>query len=300
MFGPYRLFGLTAVSAIELPEALRDPSHPDAEVRVSEASVPRELPLPEKRYDYWEACPGAFLMHVPGIVRLEVRDGREIRFERLDRGTDREIRPYLLGSGFAAILHQRGTNALHAAGIVRQDRAYLFCGRSGAGKSTIAAHLSARSGGMLCDDLAALSSTSRVMVQPGLAHTRLDTAALRSLRLGAEGAAGPKGKWELSTADRFVDRAVPVAGIFVIERKTHGLLAAQRLDPRRALQALRKHSYRRNFTTSDRAQAILNGWARISGQVPVWHIARPLGDDTMLNIADLADGMIARTGEHAL
>ena len=300
--GLYRLYGLTVESPFALPEAMR--AGPigqlvGTDVTIREGPVPTALADPEKRYDYWEARKGDFLLHVPGIARFRMCDGKSITFQRLGLASDDAVRAFLLGSCLGAILHQRGTAALHAAGLVRGGRVFLICGRSGAGKSTTTAHLLSKGGGaMLCDDLAAIDVGAGFSVHPGLLHTRLDAAALGSIGRPTPGAPGAKDKWAISTADCFVDRPQRIGGVLAIERIAgDGEIALRRLRPAAALHALRKQSYRRSFTTRDRAQEILDVWAGLSDQVPVWQVTRPMGRDTMTQLAEAAERAIAASLE---
>ena len=45
---------------------------------------------------------------------------------------------YFYGTGLSAILHYNRSIPIHASGVTRGDDLYLFCGRSGIGKSTLA------------------------------------------------------------------------------------------------------------------------------------------------------------------
>jgi dephospho-CoA kinase len=58
---------------------------------------------------------------------------------------------------FGILLHQRGDFVLHASAVRVGDRAMLFAGSSGAGKSTMAAALVKRGYPMITDDVCAIS-----------------------------------------------------------------------------------------------------------------------------------------------
>lgn len=75
--------------------------------------------------------------------------------------TDRldDIASYLVGSVLGIALHLRKIVTLHASAVEVDNGAVLFCGHSGAGKSTMAAALQQRGYALLSDDLCAIELT---------------------------------------------------------------------------------------------------------------------------------------------
>jgi hypothetical protein len=86
-----------------------------------------------------------------------VLGGREIRYQPEPAAAARESQVYLIGSVFGALLLQRGQVVLHASAVAMNGEAVLFCGRSGAGKSTSAAALCQQGYPLLGDDFCAIA-----------------------------------------------------------------------------------------------------------------------------------------------
>jgi hypothetical protein len=63
---------------------------------------------------------------------------------------------YLLGPVLGLLLRLRGIVCLHGSGVVIRDRAVLFLGESGSGKSTTAAAMAHRGHKVLADDIVAI------------------------------------------------------------------------------------------------------------------------------------------------
>jgi hypothetical protein len=157
----YSISGLVVHSEVKLAAAnpLGAPAQtPDIVIRAT--SVPAHLDAPLRCGDTWEAESERFLLKVPGIARFLVENGRSILFDLDPECNTRTVALYLLGTCFAILLQQRGNLVLHASAVVAGNRAMLFCGQSGAGKSTMAALLCRRGYALLNDDVCSLISTS--------------------------------------------------------------------------------------------------------------------------------------------
>ena len=160
----YRVAGLSVASEIELPGAIPTRPAPEPEVTVGAGPVPQALPEAGTHGLNWEMCAGTdgdpdgarFLLRVPGIARFLLTAGRDIRFEA-DAGIGpADIAIFLLGTAFGILLHQRGQIVLHASAVRVGGSAVLFCGASGAGKSSLAAALAQRGFPVVTDDFCAL------------------------------------------------------------------------------------------------------------------------------------------------
>jgi hypothetical protein len=119
-----------------------------------------------------------------GLVRLVARrDGTIVSFEAAPGASARTVAKVRKGSARLLLRHLEGKLALHGAAVAQHGRAAIFLGRSGHGKSTIAAALCARRGTMLCaDDAVAIDVLGDgYRVLPSEEEHWLDGAACRAL-----------------------------------------------------------------------------------------------------------------------
>ncbi|WP_143324372.1 hypothetical protein [Caulobacter sp. FWC2] len=148
----YLICGLRVEADRPLPGAipLAD-GRPDAVLR--EGVVSEHLDGAVQQRPFWALSDEAFLWRGHGLGRFLVRQGREILIEAEPGGSLEEVVPFVMGTGIAALLYQRGAMLLHASAVTFEGRAYAFCGPSGAGKSTLAAALCQAGAGFLSDDI---------------------------------------------------------------------------------------------------------------------------------------------------
>jgi hypothetical protein len=175
--GSYRIFGLDLASDIPLPEldSVAPAAPPDVVIRIGE--VPR--PLGGEEPAGLSVVGDGAILNIASVGRFWIRGGREIVVAPAAGASDRNLRLYLLGSAFAAILHQRGLLPLHANAVEIDGRAVAFMGHSGAGKSTIAAWFHDRGFRILADDVCVVDlSGDKVLAHRGVPRLRLWREAL--------------------------------------------------------------------------------------------------------------------------
>tara|TARA_R110002072_G_scaffold303069_1_gene492561 strand:+ start:34297 stop:35229 length:933 start_codon:yes stop_codon:yes gene_type:complete len=158
----YQLCGLSIRSEWELAGAIAVPATTGSQAVIKRGDVPKSLPNAVGRGGAFESAPGRLLLKVPNVGRFLVRDGCEILVAPEPTAQASEIRAFLMGSAFAALLHQNGILPLHASTVEVDGEAVAFVGQSGAGKSTLASFLGQRGYPLLGDDVCP------IRVMPGL------------------------------------------------------------------------------------------------------------------------------------
>jgi len=189
----YNVSGLSVRSEIVLPGLFALSAERKPDVTIRRRPVPESLENPDASGPTWQIAGEQFLLRVPDIARFLLSEGREISFEPESPARAADIPVFILGTVFGILLHQREQIVLHASAIRIDGKAVLFCGGSGAGKSTIAAALVQRGYPLMTDDVCAIAMTSAgvPMVYPDgrqlklWAHSidRLDLAGRRGERV---------------------------------------------------------------------------------------------------------------------
>jgi len=195
MLQQYDIYGLSVASQIDLPEmwpiAPEDARQPDVEIRRGQA--PLELEETSERTGEYVVTDTGILLDLPEIGRFWAVGGHTLIATPAPDADTNLIRLFLLGSGLAAILHQRGEFPLHASAIEHDGKCSAFLGDSGSGKSTLVGMLAQRAFPIVSDDVLVLSTpqpeAGAVMTVPGIPVLKLWPESARAS--GFEDAGAP-------------------------------------------------------------------------------------------------------------
>jgi hypothetical protein len=104
------------------------------------------------------------LSYAEGATFLVNDSGSEVEAWWTPPLTEVDAADYLLGSVLAFVLRLRGTVPLHASAVVIENRAVLFAGSAGAGKSSTAAAFALLGYPVLSDDIVVIADDGGVMM----------------------------------------------------------------------------------------------------------------------------------------
>lgn len=187
----YHIYGLNLASEIELPELpelLGCDALPEVEVTVRLASLPEKLADKTPARGYLQVAGDQCQFNVDGIARYRIEQGQRILIDPAPGSAPGDVRLFLLGSAFGALLHQRGNLPLHVSSVATPDGVWAFTGDSGAGKSTLAATLHFHFGWpLLSDDVAVLEQAilDRPLLHPGPPRLKLWQDAVTHLAINS-------------------------------------------------------------------------------------------------------------------
>lgn len=187
----YNLFGCRVHSSLELPELLPievEEEIPKDFVEVVEGSVPSDI-KGGQRVNSWMAVGNSICLYsIPGVGRLLVENGNHITVDLNKNALQSDMRSYLLGSGFGALLHQRKYVPLHVSAVKTPSGIIAFSGESGAGKSTIAGLLNRKTGWpLVTDDVAVLRQQADIpLLDAGLMRIKLWKDAVKQFGAASE------------------------------------------------------------------------------------------------------------------
>ena len=257
----YSVFGLRIRSTMELPELFAAP-----------ADGPPDVWIDQEKLQAAPSDPGlvatdhGLLLTVAEVGRFLISDGRTIRVEP-EAGVDpRNVRLFLLGSAFGALLHQRGLLPLHANAVEVDGRAFAFMGHSGAGKSTLATWFHDQGHRVLADDVCVIrfGESREPLACPGLPRLRL---WLDMIELTGRESAGLDRSYVGASAqlDKFdvpveplsmIHADVPIAGLYLLGKGEELLITS--LSGVDAAEAIFENTYRGAFIAA--ASTHRNHW----------------------------------------
>lgn len=199
----YRIYGLIVVSEFELPELVPvEEGKPNVQIRFGD--IPPSLNNPIVDWKWCSASNSEYVLFKHGVANYHVANGKLITIDRrlgLEKSPPAaDLRLWLLGSVFGALLHQRGLLPLHVSAVQTPNGVWAFTGESGEGKSTLAGFLIKRFGyELVSDDVSVIDPQDREpIIYPGPRKLKLWPDALS--RFGFEGS---KKTRDLSNSEKF-------------------------------------------------------------------------------------------------
>lgn len=297
----YDVFGLRLRSELALPDLVAAQDHSadiDVDVALGDVAL-----APADAQAVWGLTGSGdrAVLTVHNIARFEIIGGNRIVVDRSTGAASADVRLFLLGSAFGALLHQRGLLPLHANAIQIGHGAAAFMGRSGAGKSTMAAAFLDRGFTLLADDVCVVTSDDGAapMAQPGLPRLRLwrDAVEASGRRPNdLEIAFAGQEKYVVPTHSVQAASAVPLGRIYLLGELPTGETGPRirRLNGVEAVSAIMANIYRGHYLK------LLGGSERNYRQclalvrtVPVFSVQRQWGHDVM-------ETQIRAIAQHAL
>lgn len=276
----YRAYGLIVSSELALPELEGAEGTPDVEIRLGK--IPDSLPEPLGKGLRFQATADEFLFRLEGVSGFHVACGREITIEPYMDPADPEIRLYLLGSVFCALLQQRGYLALHGSAIEMCGRGLLFTGRRGVGKSTLAAAFHDRGYRVLTDDVCAvrLGEDGRPHIVPGFPGLKLWRDSAEKLGRSVDGLAPVKcdiEKYRVGAGARYSGDTAVLSEVYVLESHDAATVEITRQEGAAKLDALIKNTYRYRYLNGQGVKTLhFRQCTAVAGKVEVFTVLRPV------------------------
>lgn len=246
----YKAYGLIIESDFPIPEFIEVHGHPEVLIKYGE--VKSFLENPVERGIRFEASKDEFLLNLEGIAKFYVVNGKEIIIEPYEEATMEDIRVFLLGSVFAALLHQKQYLVLHGSSIVVNGKGIVFTGISGSGKSTLAAAFWKKGYGFLTDDLCVvkLNGAGLPEIMPGFPKLKLweDSAKLLGENIDLlVPIRSELQKYRLDAGAMFAKEAVPLSKMYILHNQNNSELRIERLQSTNKLEGLISNTYRYRF-----------------------------------------------------
>lgn len=287
----YKAFGLIINSEFECPELI--PTEGNLDVSIKFGPVPLSLNNPLFSGVRFQTNGQEFLLTVDKIARYYIVNGNSITIDTFPNADISDVRLFLLGSAFGAIIHQRGLLPFHGSSIKLGDSAIILSGSSGAGKSTLAAAFRQKGYLLLSDDVSVLSFNSNDIpfVNPGYPQMKLWTDSI--LKLGEDPSNYSKvrkqiEKHSIPIKNSFWDQPLPLKKIFIIASSNLGELKVEKLRGVEKFSLLKSHTYRFNFVAGKQMQANhFKSFNILSKNIDVFKLIRPTGKflfDDLINM----------------
>lgn len=271
------------VSAVRLPQ-----------VHVRLGSIPSSDEIQLTAENWYHAVPGRLQFLVPDVGRFLVSNGTDILVDPATCASESDVRLFLLGSAFGALLHQRGVLPLHASTVRVGNHYAAFLGNSGDGKSTQAAVLHQAGYSHAGDDICPVTPDGDDAACADLGFTRMklweDT--IRFLQIdqrGLQRSDFDRNKYDVPTCRLAGRERRPLSAVYVLEYIEDGEQPGiERVTGQSCLPLLLQHTYRYCFVepldVTERHFCLCLDVART---VPIFRLRRRPGTEYLDETTDM-------------
>jgi hypothetical protein len=292
----YRAFGLHIQSDFEIAEMQQaDFDHPD--VIITLAETPREIENPLREGVRFQLTDNEFLLNLDNVARYYVADGNSIRIEKSDGSTFQEVRIFLVGVVFSALLHQKGMVPFHASALMDEHgQSFLLCGRSGVGKSTLTATFLKKGFYLLSDDISVVKpGEEKIWVYPSFPFIKLWKDVMEHVDISEEEGIklrDPLEKYGYRMEESFHAEPASLGKIFVLHVHNKEEYKTEQLKGTEKFNALKNQTFRFQFVTDRHRPVHFTELNKMAQAVPVYRVTRPQAPMEMERLVEVIGRLI--------
>lgn len=274
----YQIYGLSVSSELALP---LPPSEAKVDITICLNQIPAFCIPADTSKAVTALNRSCVLMDMKGIAKYLIRNGNEIVVEPYPDANGNTVRLYLLGGSLGILLHQRGIMPLHGCGVVRNDKAILFLGESGYGKSTLAEAFRRKGYPLLSDDVSALtfSADKTVTVAPSYPKLGLMEDATVNFNIPLEGlqeAHHKVSKYSVPIREGFCAVSKKLDRIYILQPSNKDRIRIEQLSNKENIPHLHHNTYRKKAVKKlGLLKEHLDQCQNLAGNYPVRILHRP-------------------------
>ena len=284
----YEVYGLVVKSELELKE-LEKSTSTDFEVLIEKGKVPKKLENPEKIGVRFQAKKNEFLLSVDNICKFYISNGNNIVIENIGNPSLSEIKLFLLGSAFGALIFQRGKVPFHGSTVLINGKAVIISGVSGAGKSTVTAELVLRGYPIIADDVSLIDIVDKsVCVFPGFARIKLwaDTIDLLKIEDKLEKIRPQLEKYSFPV-DNYHNKETEISNVVIIKTKNTQGVTIEEIKGIEKFKILNNNIYRKQFAKPLKVEQYqFKIVSQMSSKVKLFILERPNSTNSVKEVAD--------------
>jgi hypothetical protein len=304
----YTAYNLGISSTLLLPE-LQTSTHREPDAHICYGAINWSLPTPSPSWSYFEIHGDSAYLYWAVVGKFLVKSGKEIIIDPLPNVEEDVIRLPLLGAVLGMLLHQRGLLILHGSSVAVNGNAIIFLGRSGQGKSTMAATLYGRGHKLITDDVAAIdiSSENNPILLPGFPRIKLwPDSATNALGDNPENLTKVHPELEKRhrpVSENFLQTSITLKRIYILSVGSEPQINL--LKPTEAISKLIGNSYipmliGEKFVQSQNAGLHLHQCTSIVRNLPICCLERPYSLDLLSDVARLVEEDLAHNSQPAM
>lgn len=221
-----------------------------------------------------------FSMRVENVGSFYARNGKQIEYSPNENADPATIELYMNGSVYGAILHQRRILPLHGSSFIFNGSGVMFCGDSGAGKSSLTTSFCLNGAGFLTDDVTPiLYEDEKPHIWPKSGKIKLWDDSLQQFNKEKNDLTKirPEDEKYYFPANAMQHEAYPLNQILILQITDSKEVTFEKVEKVEAFTYLHNEIYRREFLGAmpETEAAYLKQISSICNQINIHRLNRP-------------------------
>ena len=209
----YYVYGLNIKSEVKIEEFENLPLISEKDiVRITYSQMDDYIKSRIERGKTIELLKNKIWFHIDNIATYCITNGNNIEIEVCENADMQLMKVYVMCSCLGFIMLQRDMVAIHGGVIEMDNKAVIFTGDRGAGKSTLTTALREKGYKFISDDVASIKIDKVPFVMPGFPYQKLCESAMNNFGYDKE-------DYTSFMSDKEVKYIVPAKDQFVYEEK---------------------------------------------------------------------------------
>ncbi len=297
----YLLYGLKVDSEIEIEEAYREDFGSVSDVKVNIGEMPNNALEMCSDFDgegvYAAVSADAMVFRALDTADFYVRK-ENITISPHKGADERDVRSFLLGSGFGYCMILRKQILLHGGAVSKNGKGVIITGESGAGKSTVSDALSSRDYLFVADDGCAISfEEEKPHINMGYPQKKLcrDAALKKGYNLSDLIYINEdRDKFALRLKDGFLPGGASFDYLFELKCTDEDELSIKEVQGHEKLMMILRNVFRSEdgFRFWGVPTEYMQQCLKIASTVSMYQITRPRAKDTLSEILDFIEKIV--------
>lgn len=221
-----------------------------------------------------------FSMSVENVGDFYACNGKKIEYSPHENADHASLELFLNGSVYGAILHQRRILPLHGSSFIFNDSGVMFCGDSGAGKSSLTTSFCLNGAEFLTDDVTPiLFENEKPHIWPKSGKIKLWKDSLRQFKKKKSELTKirPEDEKYYLPMDSNQKNQYPLHTILILQVTDNDEVSFEEVQKVEAFSYLHQEIYRREylFAMPDAESAYLQQISTICNEATIFRVNRP-------------------------
>lgn len=255
-------------------------SFPLDDVEIHQVYRTRKIQKPLYSNNWMSISPDEFTMTVQNVGSFYAGDGNRIEFSPEKKAGEATLELYMNGSIYGAILHQRKILPLHGSSFVFDGSGVMFCGDSGAGKSSLTTSFCLNGAEFLTDDVTPiLYREEKPQIWPKSGKIKLWDDSLHQFKKEKSKLTKirPEDEKYYFKLESNQTKGYPLNTILILQVTEDNDVSFEKVQKVEAFSYLHQEIYRREylFAMPEAESAYLKQISAICNEVSIYRVKRP-------------------------